>query len=582
MVIILWLLGCAVVAALIWAQFRGYDMLDGAYYFTVYHDPADNPDTHTHDQLFARPVWLLCSQDIARFRLVCLAVATVACAMFWWSLRRGILLAFESKSETWWPMWFCVMAGMTWVPVALTYNSLATLFGLLNLAALSAVAGQDAPPSHRQTALALFIAAIATAASFVAKAPAAVALVLSGVFLLTMNPALGTARRRAALASAAGALLAAAFVFVIYLLFWTGQQTDHSIRFAGLVIRADWIGDSFHRYWRELRDFLPLVASDFAWTAFPVAAAVVIFLGNAPNDTRPTLASAALSVVLAAAIVAILRHGLWDASFAHIVSGRVSRFFLLFWGSLLPVLLALWWRASTDGKRTVGGWDWIAVLAVLPFVSSLGSTNTVYVSALHAMVLWSVGLLIVADRIAQLAHLPWFRTAMALCISLGSISHILSAHFWKPYMFQTPLWTQTEAVEIGDPASRLRIDPDLASFLNRVRTTMQAAGYTTGEDVFGFFNLPGVTFAIGAKEPGAPWYFGTWYHGDDTDGAKLRNVPSERRRRAWIITQADVIQFRKQFLDSGIDFPDGYQKIGQTVNPTTGLEIGIWKPLARH
>ena len=149
-------------------------------------------------------------------------------------------------------------------------------------------------------------------------------------------------------------------------------------------------------------------------------------------------------------------------------------------------------------------------------------------------------------------------------------------------MQQPNLWKQTEAVEIGNPATTLKVDPSLADFIRYVRKTMVADGFKPGDDVFGFFNLPGIIFAIGAKEPGAPWYFGTWYHQDDTDGGKLRRVPLERRKRAWIITQADVVPYRKQFLESGIDFPDGYRKIGSTINPTTGLEIGIWKPADRH
>jgi len=144
------------------------------------------------------------------------------------------------------------------------------------------------------------------------------------------------------------------------------------------------------------------------------------------------------------------------------------------------------------------------------------------------------------------------------------------------------LWHQTESIDVGFPATTLKVDPQVAQFLRYVREKLDGNGYKSGDDVFGFFNLPGVIYAIGGKEPGAPWYFGTWYHHDDTDGGKLRRVPLERRQKAWILTQADVTSFRPQFLESGIDFPDAYAKIGQTTNPTTGLEIGIWKPTARN
>jgi hypothetical protein len=237
-----------------------------------------------------------------------------------------------------------------------------------------------------------------------------------------------------------------------------------------------------------------------------------------------------------------------------------------------------------SGKAKLGVTNviWVLVLGLIPLCSSFGSTNTVYVSALHFTVFWSASLMLVADQISASLGISCFRVWVATLLFVSAGTHIFSGHFLKPYMYQPPLWRQTVAVDIGAPPTSLKVDPDLAKFIASVRRILIAHGYRAGDDVFGFFNLPGLIFAVGAKQPGAPWYFGTWYHNDDTDGGKLRNVSAQRRQAAWVISQADVTSYRPDFLNSGIDFPNGYTKIGRETNPTTGLEIGIWKPIARH
>src|ERR1700683_5373244 len=140
-----------VAVALSWAQFRGFDMLDGAFYFLLYKDPADFTDTQTRFQLLAHPVWLLCGQNIIAFRFASIALLSLGSWLFWrkW---KGLLLDQDRPGICFWPLWMATMAGLTWVPVALTYNSLATLFDLLALAVvLSLLESNSARDSGRAT-----------------------------------------------------------------------------------------------------------------------------------------------------------------------------------------------------------------------------------------------------------------------------------------------------------------------------------------------------------------------------------------------------------------------------------------------
>lgn len=577
-------LGAATAAALVWAQFRGYDMLDGAFYLLLYQDPADYSDTQTRFHLVGRPIWLLCGQNIVAFRIVAIALVSTACWLFWRAWKR-LLSPPEGVGVDWWPLWLASMAGLTWVPVALTYNSLATLFDLLGLAILLALPlPADAAPAQRwPRALMVLPLAGLFYGLYLAKPPAAAAFAAGGYAVLCFEPRLNPRLRRALILT--GILTAVAAVAVV-LAVVTRPSFDayRRINFNGMAFSPVWMQDTLRRYLVEIGRLLPALGGDFIWTIGPVALAcgAALFGGSAAAPTRRWPA-ASLVLLLLAAACALLERQLWDSSFTAAVSGNAARFYLLLWGSLLPVwIICLLRRPRAAAMPTGQRISWVIVLFTLPLVSSFGSTNTVYVYALHHTVFWAAGLLLVADSVAAAFAAPWFRCGFAALLCAGAAGHVFSGHFLRPYMYQPSLWKQTESIEIGFPATKLKIDPALAAFLREVRATLDANGYKPGDDAFGFFNLPGVIFAIGAKEPGAPWYFGTWYHNDETDGVKLYPVPVMRRQGAWIITQAEVTRFRPQFLWFQIDFPDGYTKIGQTINPVTGLEVGIWKPRARH
>ena len=569
-----------IAGALTWAQFRGFDPLDGGYYFLLYQDPADNPDTHTRFNLLARPIWLFCRQDIVAFRITCLLIASGVCWIFWRAFRR-LLCGSASFDTSPWALWLATIAGLTWVPVALTYNSLATLLGLVGVSLLLALGDTVKYPALFSLRSALLLSALATMTVliFFAKPPAAAAFVGISFVLLRFSGHCSRWQRRSFDIFALLFFLAAtAAVCVAISHPEFGKRTY--IHINGIILNPAWIRETLVRYVRELAQILPSFGEDLFWTGAPIviACSSVLFRGSR------RIIELSLELLLISVFAALVYRRLWDGSFSAAVTGEAARYYFLLIFTLVPLWAVTRYVHSAVPAAAVltGRGKWIFIFLILPFISSLGSTNTLFVAALHSTVFWAAGLLLLADQISTMLMVPWFRSAVAGLLCIGAAGHVFSGHFLKPYMYQSSLWRQTAAVEVGIPPTRLKVDPQFAQFLESARTKLENAGFKHGDDIFGFFNLPGLVFALGAREPGAPWYFGTWYHQDDTDGGKLRLVPLERRQRAWILTQADVTQFRLEFLQSGINFPDGYVKIGEETNPYTGLIIGIWKPAIRN
>ena len=74
-----------------------------------------------------------------------------------------------------------------------------------------------------------------------------------------------------------------------------------------------------------------------------------------------------------------------------------------------------------------------------------------------------------------------------------------------------------------------------------------------------------------------PWYFGRIYGGDKIEETYMLRAGDERRQHAWIITQADATLFKEHYRRGGLDFPDHYTIIGELTNPSTAMDIKIWK-----
>jgi hypothetical protein len=174
-----------IATALVWAQFRSFDLLDGGYYFLLYQNPSDNRAGHTHFEYLARPLWLICGQNIIAFRVACLGLVSLVAVFFWYRCMR-LLPGMLHPMAAGLALWLAAMASLCWVPVSLTYNSFATVFAMLGLAILIPflryVSDRDARPAWRWCRVVAISGLVA--GLVLVKPPAALAFVAGCWFLL--------------------------------------------------------------------------------------------------------------------------------------------------------------------------------------------------------------------------------------------------------------------------------------------------------------------------------------------------------------------------------------------------------------
>jgi hypothetical protein len=166
--------------------------------------------------------------------------------------------------------------------------------------------------------------------------------------------------------------------------------------------------------------------------------------------------------------------------------------------------------------------------------------------------------------------------------SVVCLSQFGYGYVFSPYRVPGGRLAQTESTEIGDPPTSLRLDPASHDFVEGVRSQMESHGFKKGDDIFAFFNLPGLVFALGGVSPGHSWYFAGDAYSLVVDYGHLRGVAPGRRRRAFVVQNGDLQTFLPYLESCGMAFPGDYVRCGPALrNPLTGEAVEVWAPKIR-
>ncbi len=167
-------------------------------------------------------------------------------------------------------------------------------------------------------------------------------------------------------------------------------------------------------------------------------------------------------------------------------------------------------------------------------------------------------------------------TTLLCAVALAQFFH---GFVEAPYRSPGGLRAQTEPTLIGVPATTLRLDPATHAFIAAVQVQLISNGFKPGDDIFAFFNLPGVVFAVGGVSPGHPWYFAGDQSSLDADARRIAAVSPLRRAQAFVITNGNVASFLPQLNQAGVNFPSGYIHCGEPLkNPLTNELVELWRP----
>ena len=188
----------------IWASRRGFDLIDGGYYYLTYKFPADVADTHTSFHLIAGMIFRGLGENIVAFRLTSWALALGSAGILGVALINYIRRAHSGQdfqlpaAAVFFSAVISAFAIYTPVPAALTYNSLNSILLVLGSALLLDGAGRiiSADSSDRRLSLIELAAVGAVVAVQLFIKPTTAILFGGAVFgFLVLSPAIAQAAR---------------------------------------------------------------------------------------------------------------------------------------------------------------------------------------------------------------------------------------------------------------------------------------------------------------------------------------------------------------------------------------------------
>ena len=519
---------------LFWAMGRGYDFTDDAHYLIWISNPFIYPWSVSEFGILWHPLYKLVGGDIRSFRLAGAATLSLSAAIFGWSIWRLVSQRLHAALAL--PLILAITVGslwnfVLWLPTP-GYNEL-NLCGLMLFAAGLALA---TPPigskiqctTVPETVAKGMLSAFGACIVAFAKPTTAVGVGLLGLVWIA------TFRSQRSLLFAACAAVFAVLIFSIVVAVLDGNLHAFIQRkMTGVQMLA--IHSPTHglaSIWQSVADpvvelvtypplrspMLIILVIWFCW------ANIALWAGR-----RATWLVNVLSVATATGIG--IAAGDWRAG-----GSRTPEYYIAL---IAPMLLLIAFSLALAIKRAFSKqrlpFAFAAMIATLPIIYSIGSGVSGIYQASQASVFWLSATIILAAATPEehrnriLAGPALFSAVIAVAILLGALA--------DPYRLPSPLWKQTEPVQIGALSSVLLVDQSTATYITDLRGAAVAHGFKVGTPIIDLTGAsPGTVFALGGEAPGIPWLSGGYVGSVAYVRETLSRVPLEHLRHGWVLT----------------------------------------------
>ena len=582
------------VVFLAWASDKGFDITDEGYYLLGSQFPSEVKLFVNTAHNYTSILYHILCRNVIRLRLAGLFLSVVAAAVFFLGFQRltdrskvawgqTILFKFEAISL------ICLGAMLyyEWFLPTPSYNSL-NAFALTVCSGLMfhAVAGLERLNGKCfSVPLALFAAGLCIGISFFVKFPTGISLFgLFGLALAVWPRQELKTRLRGLGFMILGLTVWLLFHFIIIQSPTTWWRALSRGIEANLNLGGGHGIAALGRYFDECRQLAKSAFLDF-WKlhiALIVGFPILLRLRKAFRDVAWIPSTFVLSI-FGCALWQSYRRGFYLGGMNYYLF--ITRFYLSWLLLLTTAVIAV----LIDGER-VKYWfthhDFLAVILfcaimfLLPFVGAVGTGNYIFVGTLWYMAPWFALFLVLLGALSGLLRNRWILVVGVLIITSFACAQIVSGCLYGPYRLNTGLSGQTQATEIGYPPTILKLDPETSEFFNRIRWMAQENGFEPGDDVLGFFNVPGVVFALGGRSPVNPWYYGGYKGSRNFAEKALSLVPPERLKRAFVLETSGSAEWMPDLAKFGINFPGDYILCGELTipYPWTKETVRFWKP----
>lgn len=581
----LFLLLLMTLICLVWVSVRGLDITDEGYYLTASQYPYEVHAWPNVAHIYANVLFSATNYNVAAFRMAGIALTLVSGIVFSIGFLRAMRLVWPQDvlKNTGTPIALFVCIGtMLCYTVLITpnYNSINAFALTLSSGLVFWLLGLDGNADRWTFYGMVFFTGICVGIIFFVKFPTAILLIALYSLLFLVWPDF-TRQQRSWVLGGFGIGIGGWLCF--HFIMFQSPQEWYNVFSQGIKIfagyRPHWL---LHHYLQETFK-MTIDALYYYWALhviIPLGFMTIGWLRSRGYKVRWLPMALVLMVFLAIAWQSYLL----DYYLNGIRFARASmRFYAAWLLLLLNALVCSYWYAHGSMKQV----DVVALrrkglfvlaLFTLPFIGAMGTSNPITLNMTFNLAPW-FGLLALA---LVLLSVNLFNRnildAGMLLIGGFACSQLVSSGLVSPYHLNAGLLQQTVPTEIGVPATRLKLDPASSEFFVKIRSLAAAHGFKPGDDVLGFFDMPGVIYALGGKAPGIPSMSRSWWTKLSNE-LGLATVKQERLKHAFILMSDRNHQDLPDLKALGIEFPQRYVLCGQVTWPRTGEAISLWKPI---
>ncbi|MDU9004320.1 hypothetical protein [Sedimentitalea todarodis] len=543
--------GAILVAAVIWASDRGFDITDEAYYILSAKHPDKVQLYISAQHWILAPLWSLV-QSLQGFRLIGMGILVLSASV----LGLGALRVADELGLTLsTPLTRAAICAAGAVGALLYVSTIAPSPSYNLLAAAGAYAGVGfallCVPKSPGTGRVLLLASLAGAAlavGFLNKPSAGVcAGVLASLLLLT----LATGGRKWLLLVMIG-FGGVATLAVFYLVQPAEPPVLDSLRdgFALFrIVQSEPIVTRLLRYAATMGTSMGESIMGFA----PALAFVLLFL------VVPRWWSAVLIPLALVVSIVDNKHYLGGRSSYH---DQMEALFIIM---LVLCILGTrhWTRATRPALLCLG-------LLALPYCVAIGTGNALFTQVIVSLGGWSVLAVLIATSTPPGAPHAFARQSTA-AILLGLITvQVLSSYTRDPYHLAAPLTGQTEPTPVAGLGT-LRLDPKTTQMLAELSAARDTCEIAAGTDYLGLYNVPGLALLLEATPPLSPWLNNiAQLH------ALLPRLQAQPKNRLVIALTPEAQGVDGALPDQYRPLRDTYQYCGDLFEPYVQETIEIW------
>ena len=575
------------VCVFIWGSDKSFDFTDEGLYLLVYQHPHEFPDSYTSYHRVGAVVSQMVGGNIIALRLIGFFLTVFATFYFSVSLTsfvkgRGIPLFENSSEQTLLHLALqgSVFSAYCWLPPTPNYNTMAGIGMLVSCGGiLSFFASRNPRHSLGQAFAGVLAMGSGLLLAFLAKGSSAVGIVVISFLLLGMC-GLVTGREKVIFVAVASIAVLAGGVCIFFIM--PGLFVSWEFLLGSIVALTEGNGarEIIMRHWQESMDF---AMRHFRSFLLPIILALGVGFYSRSGvfekfreRKNAILVWLVLGVLVSEVILLIVRD-----VFSAGIQGRAKSF--IGYTSLFLVFLTL--RLGIHGlKKSIspvqisGFLVFLLWLAVLPFVTAAGTTHKIFINALlHAAPISAAILFMASSLDKDLRKSVAVPFASVVLVGMG-FSQFIYGFLVTPYR-TAPKWVQTIPVEVGIPATVLKLDPDSAECIENTRAALNGAGFKPGDDILALYGLPGLVYAVGGVSPQRPWFF--YDHGPDGDVANLqalKKIPTDRLKSAYILWTDNDTRAAFQLSSCGVRIEDEFVQIGEAGIFFKNRSVKIMKP----